>query len=275
MFPSLLIGLREGLEAALIVGLVLGVLQKMDKNEYKPIIWYGVAAATLISVLSALAIQLVGARLEGRAEEIFEGLTMFLAAAVLTWMIFWMQRMSRQMQKGLENEVRTAVQQSQTLGLFGIAFFAVLREGIETALFLSAAAMTASTRESLIGGLIGIFIAILLGWALFASTIRLDIRRFFQVTSVLLILFAAGLLTHGVHEFYEAGLIPGLISPVWDTNTFLNEDSILGKLLKSLFGYNADPSLTEVIAYLGYFIVITIGIRSLSKKTAVMVEAGK
>ena len=273
MVPSLLIGLREGLEAALIVGLVLGVLQKMEKHEYKPIIWYGVAAATLISVISALVIQGVGAKLEGRAEQIFEGLTMFLAAAVLTWMIFWMQRMSRQMQKGLESEVRNAVRQSQTLGLFGIAFFAVLREGIETALFLSAAAMTASTREALIGGILGIFIAILLGWALFASTIRLNVRRFFQVTSVLLILFAAGLLTHGVHEFHEAGLIPGLINPVWDTNTFLNEDSIFGKLLKSLFGYNGDPSLTEVIAYLGYFIAISIGIRSVTKKTPVLAEA--
>ena len=274
MVPSYLIGLREGLEAALIVGLTLSVLTKMKKPEYRPAVWWGVAAAIIISIAIAVVIQLVGASLEGRAEEIFEGAMMIFAAAVLTWMIFWMQRMSRRIQQGLESDVRAAATQGQNMGLFGIAFFAVLREGIETALFLTAAAMNASTRETLIGGLAGIVSAVVLGWGLFASTIRLDVRRFFQLSSALLILFAAGLFAHGIHEFNEAGLIPAVINPLWDINHILDEKSTLGSILKALFGYNGNPSLTEVLAYLGYFVAIYFGSRSLPKVEKSTVQVG-
>ena len=274
MVPSYLIGLREGLEAALIVGLTLSVLTKMKKPEYRPAVWWGVAAAIIISIAIAVVIQLVGASLEGRAEEIFEGAMMIFAAAVLTWMIFWMQRMSRRIQQGLESDVRAAATQGQNMGLFGIAFFAVLREGIETALFLTAAAMNASTRETLIGGLAGIVSAVVLGWGLFASTIRLDVRRFFQLSSALLILFAAGLFAHGIHEFNEAGLIPAVINPLWDINHILDEKSTLGSILKALFGYNGNPSLTEVLAYLGYFVAVYLGFRSLPKVEKITVQVG-
>jgi len=274
MVPSYLIGLREGLEAALIVGLTLSVLTKMKKPEYRPAVWWGVAAAIIISIAIAVVIQLVGASLEGRAEEVFEGAMMVFAAAVLTWMIFWMQRMSRRIQLGLESDVRAAATQGQNMGLFGIAFFAVLREGIETALFLTAAAMNASTRETLIGGLAGIVSAVVLGWGLFASTIRLDVRRFFQLSSALLILFAAGLFAHGIHEFNEAGLIPAVINPLWDINHILDENSTLGSILKALFGYNGNPSLTEVLAYLGYFVAVYLGFRSLPKVEKITVQVG-
>jgi high-affinity iron transporter len=274
MIPSYLIGLREGLEAALIVGLTLSVLTKMKKPEYRPAVWWGVAAAIIISIAIAVMIQLVGASLEGRAEEIFEGAMMIFAAGVLTWMIFWMQRMSRRIQQGLESDVRAAATQGQNMGLFGIAFFAVLREGIETALFLTAAAMNASTQETMIGGLAGIFTAAILGWGLFASTIRLDVRRFFLLSSALMILFAAGLFAHGIHEFNEAGLIPSVIDPLWDINPILDEKSTLGSILKALFGYNGNPSLTEVLAYLGYFIAVYFGIRSLPKVEKSTVRVG-
>jgi high-affinity iron transporter len=274
MVPSYLIGLREGLEAALIVGLTLGVLTKMKKPEYRPAVWWGVAAAIIISIAIAAVIQLVGASLEGRAEEVFEGAMMIFAAAVLTWMIFWMQRMSRRIQQGLKNDVRMAATQGQNWGLFGIAFFAVLREGIETALFLTAAAMNASTQETMIGGLAGIFTAVILGWGLFASTIRLDVRRFFLLSSALMIFFAAGLFAHGIHEFNEAGLIPSVINPLWDINHILDEESTLGSILKALFGYNGNPSLTEVLAYSGYFITVYFGIRSLPKVEKSTVQVG-
>lgn len=274
MVPSYLIGLREGLEAALIVGLTLGVLTKMKKTEYRPAVWWGVTAAIIISIAIAVVIQLVGANLEGRAEEVFEGAMMIFAAAVLTWMIFWMQRMSRRIQQGLKSDVRKAATQGQIWGLFGIAFFAVLREGIETALFLTAAAMNASTRETIIGGLAGIFTAAILGWGLFASTIRLDVRRFFLLSSALMIFFAAGLFAHGIHEFNEAGLIPTVINPLWDINHILDEKSTLGSILKALFGYNGNPSLTEVLAYLGYFVAVYLGIRSLPKVEKSTVQVG-
>jgi high-affinity iron transporter len=240
MISSFLIGLREGLEAALIVGLTLGVLVKMKRRELRPVVWYGVVLAGAVSIFVALVLRYIGASLEGRAEELFEGFMMLLAAIVLTWMIFWMHRMSRQVQTGLENEVRTAVSQGYKWGLFGIAFFAVLREGIETALFLTAAAMTSSTSQSFVGGIAGIFVSVILGWALFASTIRLNVSRFFRITSTLLILFAAGLFAHGIHEFTEAGLIPGVINPLWNVNHILDERSVFGSILKALFGTNED-----------------------------------
>lgn len=273
MIPGFMIGLREGLEAALIVGLTLSVLMKMKRNELRVVVWYGVGAAGLVSVLAALILQFIGADLEGRTEELFEGFMMLLAAGVLTWMIFWMQRLSRQIQTDLENEVRMAASQGYRWGLFGIAFFAVLREGIESALFLTAAAMTASSRQTFIGGIAGILVAIALGWALFASAVRLNLRRFFQITSTLLILFAAGLFAHGIHEFNEAGLIPSIISPLWDINHILDEKSVFGSIIKALFGYNGNPSLTEVLAYLGYFVAIYLGFRALpgAKKRTVQV----
>jgi high-affinity iron transporter len=265
MVASFLLALREGLEAALIVGVTLGVLAKMRRTAYTRAVWMGVAAASLASVAIAAGLQLVGAEFEGRGEEIFEGLTMLLAAGMLTWMIFWMQRQGARVQAGLEADVRQAAGRGQAWSLFGIAFVAVLREGIETALFLTAAAMTSSTRATLIGGLAGLLAAALLGWALFAATVRLNMRRFFQATGVLLILFAAGLVAHGVHEFNEAGLVPAVIEHVWNTNGILDENGGLGLLLKALFGYNGNPSLTEVIAYLAYYAAVFAGVRYLGR----------
>jgi high-affinity iron transporter len=265
MVSSFLITLREGLEAALIVGLTLGVLAKMGQQRFRVVIWGGVAAAILVSLLAAAGLNFFGASLEGAAEEIFEGITMLIAACVLTWMIFWMQLQNRRYQQGIERDVRQAITSGQRWGLFGIAFFAVLREGIETVLFLSAAAMTDVKENILFGGLLGLTAAVVLGWALFASTARLDIRRFFQVTSVLLILFAAGLFAHAVHEFVEVGWLPAVVDPVWDTNPILNEDSPLGSIVKALFGYNGNPSLTEVLAYISYFGIIKLGFQSLQR----------
>ena len=271
MVASFLLALREGLEAALIVGLTIGVLMKMNRRQQLPVVWAGVGAATAVSVIAALILHWVGAELEGAAEQIFEGVTMFLASAVLTWMIFWMARQGRQVQTGLQADVQAALVRGGQWGLFAIAFFAVVREGIETALFLTAAAMTSSAQQALIGGLAGLAAAALLGWLLFSAAVRLNLRRFFQVTSILLILFAAGLMAHGIHEFNEAGLIPAVIEHVWDINYILPEDSTAGLLLKALFGYNGNPSLTEVLGYVGYFAAIYLGLRQ-AKQRSVMVQ---
>jgi high-affinity iron transporter len=265
MVTSFLITLREGLEAALIVGLTLGVLAKMGQHRFRVVIWSGVAAAVVVSLLAAAGLNFFGASLEGAAEEIFEGITMLIAAGVLTWMIFWMQLQNRRYQQGIERDVRQAVTSGQRWGLFGIAFFAVLREGIETVLFITAAAMTNAKDNILIGGVLGLAAAVGLGWAIFASTARLDIRRFFQVTSVLLILFAAGLFAHAVHEFVEVGWLPAVIDPVWDTNPILNENSPVGSVAKALLGYNGNPSLMEVLAYISYFGIIFLGFQSLQR----------
>ena len=265
MLPSYLLTLREGLEAALIIGIVLGALRKMKKENLSPTVWMGTISAIAISVISGVALTSFGMTLEGKVEEIFEGITMLLAAAILTWMIFWMQRQSRTLKSEIESDVQQAASGTGKKALFLLAFFAVLREGIELALFLTAATFASDARQTLLGAALGFASAILLGWAIFASTIRLDLARFFKVTSVLLILFAAGLVAHGVHEFNEVNWIPSIIEHVWDINPIIDENGTFGAMLKALFGYNGNPSLTEVIAYLAYFAAIILGLRQAEK----------
>jgi high-affinity iron transporter len=264
MLASFLLSLREGIEAALIIGIVLGALRKLHRTEMVPAVWYGALSAVLVSLIAGVLLTAFGLSLEGAAEEVFEGVAMLLAAAVLTWMIFWMNRQARSIKGELESGVDQALSTGGTRALFSLAFLAVVREGVELALFLTAATFASDPRSTILGSLLGIAVAILLGWGLFASTVRLNLRHFFQVTGVLLILFAAGLVAHGVHEFNEAGWIPSVVEHVWDINPILDEESTAGSLLKALFGYNGNPSLTEVLAYLAYFVVIYFSLRSVS-----------
>lgn len=263
MFPSYLLALREGIEAALIVGIVLGTLNKLQLPALKRHVWAGTISAVVVSLLVGVALYTAGASFEGAAEEIFEGISMLIAAGILTWMIFWMRRRARTLAKEIEGDVRQAARQQESGGkaMFALAFFAVVREGIELALFIFAAALATDIQRSLLGAALGLVSAIVLGWLLFTSTVRLDLARFFRVTSILLILFAAGLVAHGVHEFNEAGVIPAFIEHVWDINHILPEKSVLGSILTALFGYNGNPSLSEVIAYLVYYVAILLGMR--------------
>lgn len=267
MLPSYLLSLREGIEAALIIGIVLGALRKMHRMDLSPAVWFGVISASLLSILAGVLLTILGLSFEGQAEQIFEGITMLLAASVLTWMIFWMSRQARNIKGELESGVHKAAFEGGKRGLFALAFLAVLREGIELALFLVASVFASDVQQTLIGTFLGLGTATLLGWSLFATTVRLDLRRFFQVTGFLLILFAAGLVAHGVHEFNEAGVIPSVVENVWNANPILDEDTTLGSMLKALFGYNGNPSLTEVLAYFTYFVAIFFGLR-LSERRA-------
>ena len=252
MLASFLLSLREGLEAALIIGIVLGVLLKLKRTELNKTVWFGAGVAALISAVAAIALNLLGMKFEGRAEEIFEGVAMLLAAGVLTWMIFWMHNSAANLKSEIEAKTQDAVLEKGKKAIFALAFLAVFREGIELALFLLAVQETSSPAQTLIGALTGLAGAAVLGWMLFRSTSKLNLRSFFRVTNILLIIFAAGLVAYGVHEFNEAGIIPSIIEHVWDINGFLNEKSQFGLVLKALVGYNGNPSLTEVIAYLAY-----------------------
>ena len=261
MAAAALIALREGLEAALIVGIVLGYLRRIGYLEGRRSVWIGVFVAIIASLVLAFFIQLVGMELEGRAEEIFEGATMFLAVGVLTWMIFWMRTQARLVKTSLERDVQDAVETGTKWGLILVAFIAVFREGVETALFLSAAAFASSGQGILIGAALGLAAAILIGYLIYASTAKLNVKHFFNITSVLLLLFAAGLLAHGIHEFQEAGIIPTMNEHVWDTNHLLDENSDTGQMLRAVFGYNGNPSIEEVVGYIGYWVVVLIGLR--------------
>lgn len=258
MISSFLLALREGLEAALIIGIVLSILQKMDHADLKSSVWRGAALAAALSLLIALGLNFLGAKFEGRGEQLFEGFTMLLAAGVLTWMIFWMQRQSRTMKKDIQAQVSQAMGTHGRRAVFALAFLAVLREGVELALYLLAARFTSTPRETISGAALGLVGAALLGWALFSGSRQLNLQQFFRITNLLLIIFAAGLVGLSVHEFNEAGLIPAVIEHVWNINPLLSDQSTFGKVLKTLFGYNGDPSLTSVIAYLGYIVFIAV-----------------
>ena len=261
MFAALLITLREGLEAALIVGIVLSVLRRLGHEQRGRAVWAGVFVAVLVSVVAGLALNALGIVFEGRGEEIFEGAAMLLAAGVLTWMIFWMQRQGRNVQSELETDVRNATAGESNGALFGLAFVAVVREGIETVLFLTAAAFSSTPAQTLTGGALGLVLAVGLGWLIFVTGKKLNVRAFFRTTGALLLLVAAGLLAHGIHEFQEAGLLPVFVEHVWNLNPVLDENGSVGAFLKALFGYNGNPSLLEVTAY--WFYLVGIGALSL------------
>ena len=270
MLPSYVLAIREGLEAALIIGIVLGALKKIHRPEYNRFVWFGVGLAGAISFITALFLHAVGASFIGVTEEVFEGMMMLLAAGVLTWMIFWMQRQAHNLKRDLEVDVRQAASKNNGRALFALAFFSVVREGIELALFLTAARFTSDARQVIIGGLLGLGTAVVIGYSLFATTARLNLKQFFRVTSILLIFFAAGLVAHGVHELIEAGWIPAGIEHVWDINPIIDENSTLGLILKTLLGYNGNPALVEVIAYISYLVIVflVLWVRSTSLKAS-------
>jgi len=252
---------REGLEAALLVGIVLSFLSKTGRSDLHRPAWVGVWLAMGASVVLAGLLQFAGAKLDGYAEQVFEGTTMLFAALVLTWMIFWMRYQARHIQAGLEREMQRTISTQSGWGIFSLTFLVLFREGVETALFLSAAAFSGTGGGLLGGSVVGLGVATGMGWSVYHVSSRLDLRKFFDVTSVLLLLFAAGLVAHGVHEFQVAGLFPVIVEHLWNMNGVLNEESFTGALLKSLFGYNGNPSLLEVLAYFGYYGVILSSIR--------------
>jgi high-affinity iron transporter len=259
MFASLLLMFREGLEAALIVGIILGYLSQIGHRDRRWV-WSAVAVAAALSLALAIILQVVGASLEGQAEYLFEGFAMLLAVIVLTWMIFWMRYQSRNIKRHLESEIGLAVRQGHNWALFSATFLAVFREGVETALFFTAVNSVSDDLSTLVGGLIGLAGAVLAGWLIYTSTVRLNVRRFFDVTSVILLVFAAGLFAHGLHEFQEAGWLPVLADHVWDLKPVLDDKSTVGSLLRVLVGYNDDPALLEVIGYIVYWITVLVSV---------------
>ncbi len=252
MVTSFVLTLREGIEAALIVSILIGSLRKLKQPQLSRAVWVGVIAAAAVALVTALMLNLAGADFEGTGEALFEGASMLLAAIILTWMIFWMNRQAGEMKRSLEAKIRVAVEGQNGTAIFALAFLSVVREGIELSLYLLAARFASNPVETLGGAAAGLAAVVLLGWFLIVSAHRLSLRRFFQVTSVFLLFFAAGLVGLGMHEFNDAGLIPPVIAHVWNLNNILPESSIFGQVLKSLFGYEATPSLTSVMSYLVY-----------------------
>lgn len=252
MFSGLIITSRETLEAALVAGIVLAFLNKTGNSRHAKFVWLGVGAGVLLSVILAFVFEKYLGGFTGRVEEIYEGVMMIVAAGLLTWMILWMLKQRSSLRANLENKVEGHVKENHPWSLFLLVFVGVAREGIETVIFLKAALLQSDGGNVLLGGFVGIIGAIVLAYILFKGAAKIPLKKFFTATSVLLILFAAGLFAHGVHEFEEAGILPVLVEHVWDINWLINEKSVFGEFLKGLFGYNGNPSLGEVIAYISY-----------------------
>jgi len=269
MAAGFLLALREGLEAAIIVGLLLGALRRTRHQEMSRFVWVGVGLAIVLSAGIGFGLVAVGAGLEGRAEELFEGTMLTLAAAILTWVVVWMQ--GQYVAAHAEQEMRRAASAGQRWAVFLAAFVAVGREGLETGLFVSAAALAGDRILVVLGAILGLITAALLGAGMYATTLRLNLRRFFTVTSALIVLVAAGMLGHAVHEFSELGLIPPLIEPVWDISRGLRPDSPIGQLAAVLLGYDPTPSLAQAVTYVGYLVGMAIMFLTRNRRPALTV----
>jgi high-affinity iron transporter len=260
MGAAFVIALREGIEAALIVSIVLAYLKQLGRTDRSHLVWWGTGIAVALSAIVGTIIFSVGAEFEGTAEEVFEGLVTLTAVGVLTWMIFWMRRQGARIKSELQQKVDTALT-AGGLALAAIAFFAVLREGVETALFLFAAAEGTAVEgggvtAQLLGAVLGLGLAVLLGVLLYRGGIRMNLRTFFKVTGVILVVVAAGLFAYSVHELQEAGWLPFLDSPAFDLSATFPDDEGVGAVLRGLVGYNADPGVLEVVAWAAYLVVV-------------------
>ncbi len=260
MGAAFIIALREGIEAALIVSIILAYLAQLGRRDRAHLVWWGTGLAVAISVVAGTAVFVLGAEFEGAAEQIFEGLVTLAAVGVLTWMIFWMRRQGARIRSQLQEKVDTALV-TGGLALAALAFAAVLREGVETALFLFAAARGTAVASVGIGGqlfgaLLGLATAIVLGVLLYRGGIRMNLRSFFRVTGGILVVVAAGLFAYAVHELQEAGWLPMLAATAFDLSASLPDDAGLGAVLRGLVGYNADPTVLEVAAWAAYLLAV-------------------
>jgi high-affinity iron transporter len=265
MFPGFLIGFREALEAALIVGIVIGYLKKTDRTHHAPSVWRAVGFAVIASIVAAWLFSSFLGGFEGAKEEWFEGTLMLIGAALITSAVLNLIHHLRA-RKEVETKVESTLTRTGITGLAVLVFLSVLREGVETIIFLSAANIIVPDTHR-IGAILGIAVALLMGGALFKGLIRLPLKHFFTVTSFLLVLFAAGLTAHGIHELQEAGAIPVLTKEAWNINPprrsdgtypFMHDNGMVGSVLKGVLGYNGNPTYAEVIAYAGYLVALAL-----------------
>lgn len=252
VFSTFVIMFRETLEAGLIVGIILTMLARLQALRYAQVVWASVAAAVVASVAVGWGLSLTAAAAQDQWKALLEGVVSLAACGVLTYMIFWMDRQAKAIRPHLETEVAAAVARQALPAVAALPFLAVFREGAESALFLNAVALQSGTSVSILGTVLGASLAVVVTAAIFVGGRRVPLKALFRATGWLLLLIAAGLLAYGLHELQEIGWLPTLVEHVWDINHLLNEKAGLGAFLKALFGYNGNPSLLEVIAYVLY-----------------------
>lgn len=258
MLATFFLMLREGLEAALIVGIVAAYLVKIGRRDALPKVAFGVGAAVVLSIAIGVVVTLTIERLPLVVQATAEGIAAISAVAVLTWMLFWMRRQGRALKGELERGVDVAISEGTTLALVGLAFIAVIREGVETVLFMiPILAFNGTGIDTVLGGLLGLAVAIGVGWAIFIAGVRINLRRFFTVTGTILIFVAAGLVAYAVAEFGETGLFANT-GTAFDLNSVLSDVSPVGSVLRGLFGYRSAPTPFEALGYVAYLVPVLI-----------------
>lgn len=255
MLASLLIMFRESLEAILIVGIVLSYLSNTGQKKYYMVVYAATLVAIISSVILAIVFKIFLGGFSGEREEIFEAIVMLTSSVLLSSMILWMLR-HRNMKRDIEYSVENTLSKSKAIGLFWLIMLSILREGVETVVFLSSASLVTSAESNLLGAFLGLTLALFVGYFIFFASKKLDLKLVFDITNTLLILFAAGLIAQGLHELQELGLINLATVKVWSTENILPKSSFIGDLAKGLFGYNSSPSALEVSSYLLYLSAI-------------------
>lgn len=273
MLPTFVIGLREGLEASLIVGIIAAFLvQRGDRQALRPM-WIGVAAAALLCLVLAAALAVLNSALPFQAREVLEGILALTAVGGVTYMIVWMRRHSRELKKSIEAQAAAALVTGSVIGLAVMAFVAVLREGLETAIFMLAAFQ--NSRDALaagIGAVVGVLVAVALGWGIYRGGIRINLSRFFRFTGVILVVVAAGLLAAAAHSLAEAGVLTLMQAPAVDLSAFIKPGSIQASLITGMLGLQPVPTVAEIALWFAYAIPMTLYVLWPQPRSVVPVE---
>jgi len=276
VLANFLIGLREGLEAALVVSILVAYLVKSDRRHLLRFVWLGVGLAVLLSVAVTLGLGLQSQQLDFRSQELMGGTLSLVAAAFVTWMVFWMARAARSIAGQLRDRIDAAAGRWWSLTL--VAFLAVGREGLETGVLLWTFTRTATGRDQpegfettatpLLAAVAGIAVAMLVGYLLYRGALTINLTWFFTITGVLLILVAAGVLSYGVHDLQEIDVLPGLGNTLYDISGTFDPNAWYGAVLGGMFNITPAPTVLEALVWAGYVVpTITLYLRALHRRT--------
>lgn len=256
MFANYLIGLREGLEASLVIGILVAYLVKSNRRELLPQVWLGVGIAVIVSLGFGALLTLGPQGLSFKAQEAIGGTLSIVAVALITWMIFWMGKTARFLRSSLETTLEKAISVGKA-AIVTMALIAVGREGLETALFLWAGIQAAgSSTGPIVGAVSGVATAVVLGYLIYRGSIQLNLRVFFQWTGVFLVIVAGGVLAYGIHDLQESGLLPGLNTLAFDVSAQVPPTSWYGTALKGIFNFSAATTVLQAIAWVAYVVPV-------------------
>ncbi|KMO94547.1 iron uptake transporter permease EfeU [Streptomyces roseus] len=258
MFGNYLIGLREGLEASLVVCILVAYLVKTGNSRRLPPVWAGVGIAAALSLAFGALLQFGSSTLTFQAKEALGGSLSVLSVALVTWMVFWMRRTARHLKSELQDKLDAALAIG-TGALVITSFFAVGREGLETSLFIwTAVQATGDGVRPLIGALLGLATSVLLGWLFYKGALKINLAKFFRWTGAMLVVVAAGVLAYGIHDLQEADLLPGLHSLAFDISATIPPDSWYGTLLKGVLNFQPDPTVLQTTVWALYVVPVML-----------------